>query len=123
MNCKYFHQDSEKKYFKRGDLIEKEREEYIQKYLKTNQSSQSSSTGHHENSSSLSRDPDLMNLPRSEVIRKLRERGEPILVSFGASLLHFIIINLYYNSMFSFMENQKEMLVLDFVNWKFLHLK
>lgn len=60
----------------------------MQKYLVNIQSQQSSSSGDQNGSASLNcKDPkmqELTNLPRSEVIRKLRERGEPILL-FGES--------------------------------------
>lgn len=81
--------DENKKYFKRGDLIEEEKKEYIKKYLATetqhNDPQSASFTGSFEYPMS-SKDPtlELMNLPRSEVIRKLRERGVPILL-FGES--------------------------------------
>ena len=66
-------------------MIEKEKEEYYQKHL----SYQDKDTigiisGDHEASSSRDPAADIKNLPRSEVIRKLRERGEPI-VLFGES--------------------------------------
>lgn len=61
--------------------MEKEREEYIKKYIvKEDQPSQSSSN---INVISISmKDPaaELMNLSRSEVVRKLRERGEPVML-------------------------------------------
>lgn len=77
--------DKDKKYFKRGDLIEKEKQEYLEKYnAKDLLNSQASSSGNHHDSefvnSSKDRTADLANLPRSEVVRKLRERGEPVLL-------------------------------------------
>lgn len=69
-------------------MLEKERDEYVQKYLakdvRVNPSS--SMTYQHSDAHNNLRDTtaDIRNLPRSEVIRKLRERGEPILL-FGES--------------------------------------
>lgn len=80
-------QDPQKKYFRRGDLLEKEREEYIQKYIaKDDQPNQSTSSDRQNMPTTSSKDTaaELMNLSRSEVIRKLRERGEPIML-FGES--------------------------------------
>lgn len=81
-------QDEKKKYFKRGDLIEKEREEYLEKYGESSsQNSQYHSriNGDLENSSK-EYDQATQVLPRAEVIRRLRERMEPILL-FGESEL------------------------------------
>lgn len=82
----------DKKYFKRSDLIEKEREEYIEKYLSAEVAQTSNSKIHvRAKNNSDEKDPrtqndELNNLQRSEVMRKLRERGEPILL-FGESEL------------------------------------
>jgi pre-mRNA-splicing factor 18 len=68
-------------------LIEKEKEEYIQKHLsKVVQPSLASTSVSKDEAVPSSKDPhaDLMKLPRSEVIRKLRERGEPVML-FGES--------------------------------------
>lgn len=68
--------------------MEKEREEYIQKYLakdlQPNQSSSSVEASNGQVSSSKDTAAELMKLPRSEVMRKLRERGAPIML-FGES--------------------------------------
>lgn len=67
--------------------MDKEKEEYVQKYLaKEVQLSQTSSSVNPDVPSISSRDTavELMNLSRSEVTRKLRERGEPIML-FGES--------------------------------------
>ena len=74
-----------KKYFKRGDLMEKEREEYFKKLkpkeedvkyvAEINQPKEDSA----KNEKILD-NSDLPNLPRDEVIRRLRERLEPILL-------------------------------------------
>ena len=74
-----------KKYFKRGDLMEKEREEYFKKlkpkeedvkYLaEINQPKEDS-----VKNEKILDNSDLPNLPRDEVIRRLRERLEPILL-------------------------------------------
>jgi len=78
---------SEKKYFKRGDLMAKHEEDYLKKHapqklapetvapIKTSTGSNSQNpatyTGNVE---------DLPKLSRREVIRRLRERGEPVLL-------------------------------------------
>lgn len=61
----------------------KEKEEYIQKHLsKVIQPSQASTSESKDEAVPSSSDPhaDLMKLTRSEVIRKLRERGEPVML-------------------------------------------
>lgn len=66
-------------------MLEKEKEEYAQKYLRQESTnSTASASSDHNDSNYFSKDPEIANLPRSEVIRKLRERGEPILL-FGES--------------------------------------
>lgn len=63
--------------------MEKEKEEYILKYIvKDDKPYQSSSSDSQNAPATSSRDTavELMNLSRSEVIRKLRERGEPIML-------------------------------------------
>ena len=67
--------------------MEKEKEEYIQKHIaKDDLPNQTTSSDNQNAPTSSSKDTaaELMNLSRSEVIRKLRERGEPILL-FGES--------------------------------------
>lgn len=77
--------NNNKKYFKRGDLLAKEREEYLQKYGPNNRD--------HEDNIEEKRDDTALKqeknetdhseavaLPRTEVIKRLRERGHPILL-------------------------------------------
>ncbi|XP_036323014.1 pre-mRNA-splicing factor 18 [Rhagoletis pomonella] len=70
--------DDKKKYFRRGELIAKNTEEILQKVGYKKQESREEDQapeGHY------SYDSEGQNvLPRSEVIRRLRERGEPILI-------------------------------------------
>lgn len=65
-------------------MLDKEKEEYILKYgvkdVQPNQSSSSDNANAPNSTSSRDTAAELMNLSRSEVIRKLRERGEPILL-------------------------------------------
>ncbi|TNN00838.1 hypothetical protein fugu_012084 [Takifugu bimaculatus] len=82
--------DESKKYFKRADLVRKEQEEYFQKcgYKVQRETSESQLNQKEENEPSTSSNPVLelelteeklpMTLSRQEVIRRLRERGEPI---------------------------------------------
>lgn len=72
------------KYFRRGDLLKKEEEEYQKKYGCSGVSEQSESKTAGEGSSDGKAGPDQTELPRREVIRRLRERGEPITL-FGES--------------------------------------
>lgn len=78
--------DEKKKYFKRGDLIAQEQEEYKEKYGQKASGSGEAEMSISEGDKSPTKDSklDFRNLPRTEVIRKLRERGEPI-VLFGES--------------------------------------
>lgn len=70
-----------KKYFKREDLIKRQEEEYWEKYNQKHKDE-----GSVENDSSLRNQETLKKpeeeriLPRKEVIRRLRERGEPVLL-------------------------------------------
>ncbi|GFS02888.1 pre-mRNA-splicing factor 18 [Elysia marginata] len=75
--------DPKKKYFKRADLVAKQTEEYWKKHsnlIKSHSGSQGEdgqeSSLFGENSSTSSERANLMS--RKEVIKKLRERGEPI---------------------------------------------
>lgn len=68
------------KYFRRGDLLKKEEEEYLKKYGSVGISEQSESKSTGEGSSDGKSGADQSELPRREVIRRLRERGEPILL-------------------------------------------
>jgi pre-mRNA-splicing factor 18 len=83
----------DKKYFKRGDLSAKEAEEYFRKIKRltcqTQDDGPSSSKLGDDSEDSESREPTeddtkKAQLPRKEVIRRLRERDEPIRV-FGES--------------------------------------
>lgn len=74
-----------KKYFKRGELIAKEQEEYLKKYgprmpepedavsqeVKNERARDTQATNDAENT-------EIVGLPRTEVIKRLRERGHPI---------------------------------------------
>ncbi|ETN62564.1 pre-mrna processing factor [Anopheles darlingi] len=75
--------DDKKKYFKRGELLAHEEQEYLEKsgYNNTDRVASSGSDAK-DGASAVGDDPkyDFRKLPRSEVIRKLRERGEPILL-------------------------------------------
>ncbi|XP_023019584.2 pre-mRNA processing factor 18 [Leptinotarsa decemlineata] len=76
--------NTEKKYFKRGELIEKEQEEYRKKYHKQSEVDVNAATvpKGEEIESSLQHSI----LSRHEVISRLRDRGEPILM-FGETEL------------------------------------
>jgi hypothetical protein len=76
----YF-QDDNRKYFKRGELHAQEDEEYYTKYGRSHSKQENSSADSSDASASAKKDDsnDFKFLPRSEVIRKLRERCEPIL--------------------------------------------
>ncbi|XP_065094892.1 pre-mRNA-splicing factor 18-like [Ochlerotatus camptorhynchus] len=78
--------DEKKKYFKRGELLAQEQEEYKEKYNQLASGSGESEANCADGDKSPTKDSkfDFRNLPRTEVIRKLRERGEPILL-FGES--------------------------------------
>jgi len=80
----------DKKYFKRGDLMEKEREEYLQRNrpkeedvkklhesMQTKDKSKEKST---DENSLKEEDDDVPILPRIEVVRRLRERLQPIIL-------------------------------------------
>lgn len=77
-----------RKYFKRSDLLNKEREEYLKKStlkiegLENPVEKQSSGSGDESNSAASGKHT----LSRKEVIRRLRDRGEPITL-FGESEL------------------------------------
>ncbi|XP_053698272.1 pre-mRNA-splicing factor 18 [Sabethes cyaneus] len=80
--------DEKKKFFKRGDLLAQELEEYREKYGQQASGSGEAAASANDGDQSPTKDSkyDFRNLPRTEVIRKLRERGEPILL-FGESEL------------------------------------
>lgn len=79
-----------RKYFKRGDLIQQEKQEYLERYgPKQEQSTPEPIQSNQNDNNKLSENVEEIveiapELPRVEVIRKLRERGEPILL-FGES--------------------------------------
>lgn len=68
-----------KKYFKRGDLLAKEQEEYCEKYGTHKNEDSVNSTQTPEGNKSESEMEGHSILPRSEVISRLRDRSEPIL--------------------------------------------
>ncbi|RZC39937.1 pre-mRNA-splicing factor 18 [Asbolus verrucosus] len=70
----------DKKYFKRGDLLAKEQEEYCQKYGTNKNEDITNSTQAPEGTKSESDVEGHSILPRSEVISRLRDRSEPILL-------------------------------------------
>uniref|UniRef100_A0A4Y0BGZ8 Pre-mRNA-splicing factor 18 n=1 Tax=Anopheles funestus TaxID=62324 RepID=A0A4Y0BGZ8_ANOFN len=75
--------DENKKYFKRGELLAQEEVEYLEKSgLNKFDGATSNGSAEKDGQSTLGVDPkyDFKKLPRSEVVRKLRERGEPILL-------------------------------------------
>jgi len=78
-----------KKYFKRGDLAEKQREEYIAKHapnieeLKKFQDTKTESKKEVENKNNEV--ATIPTLSKAEVVKRLRERGHPILL-FGETL-------------------------------------
>jgi len=79
----------DKKYFKRGDLAEKQREEYIAKHapnieeLKKFQDTKTESKKEVENKNNEV--ATIPTLSKAEVVKRLRERGHPILL-FGETL-------------------------------------
>ncbi|KAF5282970.1 hypothetical protein FQA39_LY04841 [Lamprigera yunnana] len=78
--------DSNKKYFKRADLLAKEIEEYRLKYGQTRYEENSNLTNASEGSSAADRGHEHSVLPRIDVVSRLRDRGEPILI-FGETEL------------------------------------
>lgn len=75
----------DKKYFKRGDLVAKEKEEYLRKYGNTvvvnKSSNQHGPSKANQEEHVLEEDGVAVAvLPRKEVIRRLRDRNEPILL-------------------------------------------
>lgn len=74
-----------RKYFKRGDLIEQEKQEYLERYGPKPDPTTEPTQPIQTDNNKLSEDVEEIvqiapELPRVEVIRKLRERGEPILL-------------------------------------------
>merc|ERR1719216_3040 len=81
-----------KKYFKRGDLAEKQREEYIAKHApnieelkKIKEANPESSHKRVEDKKTEDELAATPNLPKAELVKRLRERGHPILL-FGETL-------------------------------------
>ncbi|KAL8558850.1 hypothetical protein ACOMHN_031779 [Nucella lapillus] len=72
--------NSEKKYFKRGELAAKETEEYLKKHFPQETERNQDKTEEKTKKSGKDRgdEEERNQMPRKEVIRKLRERGEPI---------------------------------------------
>ncbi|XP_059610619.1 pre-mRNA-splicing factor 18 [Phlebotomus argentipes] len=70
--------NSNKKYFKRGELLAKEKEEYFQKFGEREEQAETTSSGSCVTSTDVTSEHSI--LPRPEVIRRLRERCEPILL-------------------------------------------
>ncbi|CAH2266101.1 jg11105 [Pararge aegeria aegeria] len=79
-----------KKYFKRGELLAKEQEEYYKKYGPTNQHDKLAIDNQIEDiekakkQEAENQQSESVCLPRAEVIRRLRERAHPIML-FGES--------------------------------------
>ena len=73
-----------KKYFKRGDLMEKEREEYFKKLKPKEEDvkyvAEINQPKENDDKKEVQDNSVLPTLPRDEVIRRLRERLEPILL-------------------------------------------
>ncbi|KAF5270404.1 hypothetical protein FQR65_LT05592 [Abscondita terminalis] len=72
--------DSNKKYFKRADLVAKELEEYRSKYGQSHNEEHDNKANAYEEYSAPDRGSEHSVLPRAEVIYRLRDRGEPILM-------------------------------------------
>ncbi|XP_071491296.1 pre-mRNA-splicing factor 18-like [Diadema antillarum] len=73
--------DTGKKTFKRGDLMAKQEEEYWKKHkveTADEEAERKRSRKERLSSDAMNDDPNLVTLSRQEVIRRLRERGEPI---------------------------------------------
>ncbi|KAL5014329.1 hypothetical protein ScPMuIL_008599 [Solemya velum] len=71
-----------RKYFKRGDLVAKQEEEYWRKQnrLKDENEEKETHTVSPDTQQSIEKEEKISHLPRKEVIRKLRERNEPIIL-------------------------------------------
>ncbi|XP_063244257.1 pre-mRNA-splicing factor 18 [Bacillus rossius redtenbacheri] len=70
----------DKKFFKRADLKAKEEQEYWQKYGERNDEAACDSSKAAKGGRAEDDGEDHTTLPRKDVIRRLRERGEPILL-------------------------------------------
>ncbi|XP_069692653.1 pre-mRNA-splicing factor 18 [Periplaneta americana] len=69
-----------KKYFKRSELTEKEEEEYLKKYGPKSDEMPSDNGRTAAGGEAADDSSDHATLPRRDVIRRLRERGEPIML-------------------------------------------
>ncbi|XP_066992868.2 pre-mRNA-splicing factor 18 [Anabrus simplex] len=69
-----------KKFFKRAELVAKEEEEYFKRYGTKHTEVQSNGSRISQDGDTPDDRPDHVTLPRREVVRRLRERGEPILL-------------------------------------------
>lgn len=82
--------DPNKKYFKRGELLAKEQEEYFKKHYQQNTEADNTDEKKEiekSNKQETEREQtESVSLPRTEVVKRLRERGHPILL-FGESEL------------------------------------
>ncbi|XP_033645314.1 pre-mRNA-splicing factor 18-like [Asterias rubens] len=74
--------ESGQKFFKRGELMAKQEEQYWKKHQKVEEtpSTETREEKRRRNESTDLMDPNLMTLSRQEVIKRLRERQEPIRV-------------------------------------------
>ncbi|CAH0399205.1 unnamed protein product [Chilo suppressalis] len=78
--------DPNKKYFKRGELLAKEQEEYFKKYGQQNEVTENENIKNDKTQIISKQEQneidqsESVTLPRTEVIKRLRERGHPILV-------------------------------------------
>ncbi|XP_049871146.1 DNA helicase MCM9 [Pectinophora gossypiella] len=78
--------DNNKKYFKRGELLEKEKEEYLKKYgpqskePEHNKEAEDKKEKANKQDTNETEQKESVALPRAEVIKRLRERGHPILL-------------------------------------------
>ncbi|XP_038061463.1 pre-mRNA-splicing factor 18-like [Patiria miniata] len=71
--------DSEKKFFKRGDLMKQQEEAYWKRHQKDDSSDSKEIKDDKKRRESIeTMDPNLVTLSRQEVIKRLRERQEPI---------------------------------------------
>lgn len=75
--------NGQKKYFKRGDLDDIQTKKFIEQNMKNNAESDESSRDSHDNNHKADKNKEKEEfekkiLPRHEVVRRLRERGEPI---------------------------------------------
>ncbi|KAL1505174.1 hypothetical protein ABEB36_004796 [Hypothenemus hampei] len=71
---------SKRKYFRRGELIAKEMEEWKKKHQQQLETTETTKNTHEISNSQTETDVKHNLLPRTEVVNKLRDRGEPILL-------------------------------------------